>query len=76
MAANEPTVLQMKICVDREIELRRKHYPRWVKRGHITQAQADREIMLMEAVAMKLVWCEAAERELAFCGSKVVLASA
>jgi hypothetical protein len=37
-------------CVDRELALRRRVYPRWVAAGRMTQAKADREIELMQAV--------------------------
>lgn len=35
----------------REVGLRRRAYPRWVDRGTMKQPQADREILLMEAIA-------------------------
>jgi hypothetical protein len=37
--------------VEREITLRRRVYPRWVADGRLTQAAADRQIAVMEAVA-------------------------
>lgn len=37
-------------CVERELTLRRRNYPRWVAGAVITQAQADREIRAMQAV--------------------------
>lgn len=37
-------------CLEREIRMRRRVYPRWVKDGRMTQAQADREIDVMTAI--------------------------
>ena len=36
--------------VEREIALRRRVYPRWVQIGRLSQAAADRQIAVMEAV--------------------------
>lgn len=40
--------------VEREITLRRRVYPRWIATGRLSQAAADRQIAMMEAVAMTL----------------------
>ena len=37
-------------CVERELGMRRRVYPRWVATGRMTQADADREIATMSAV--------------------------
>lgn len=37
-------------CIEREIKMRRRLYPRWVEKGTMTQAQADKEIAVMEAI--------------------------
>lgn len=37
-------------CVQRELKLRRRAYPRLVASQRMSQAAADREVMLMEAV--------------------------
>lgn len=37
-------------CVERELRMRRRVYPRWVEAGRMTQAKADAEIRTMEAV--------------------------
>ncbi len=37
-------------CIERELKMRRKVYPRWVENQKMTQAQADREIAIMEAI--------------------------
>lgn len=41
-------------CVDREIHMRQKTYPRWVDRGRMTQAQADNELAVMRSIAATL----------------------
>lgn len=38
-------------CLDREIKMRRRVYPRWVQDGRMTQAKADDEIKTMESIA-------------------------
>lgn len=37
-------------CVEREIAMRRRVYPRWIFNNKMKQAQADLEIERMEAV--------------------------
>ncbi len=37
-------------CVKREISMRERVYPRFVKKGKMTQDEADREIAAMKAV--------------------------
>ena len=37
-------------CAQRELQMRRRVYPGRVERGLMTQAQASREITLMEAI--------------------------
>jgi hypothetical protein len=37
-------------CARRELDMRRRVYPRWVANGKMTQDQADREIELMAAI--------------------------
>lgn len=41
-------------CVERELKLRKRAYPRWVRDGRMPQSSADREIRTMEAVAETL----------------------
>jgi len=38
-------------CIQREVALRRSVYPRLVQRGRMKQAEADRELALMESIA-------------------------
>lgn len=42
-------------CVRREIGFRQRLYPRWVKQEKLTQAAADRELAMMQAVFQTLV---------------------
>jgi hypothetical protein len=44
------TIAEMIREVEREISLRRRVYPRWVAQGRLTQAAADKQIAIMEAV--------------------------
>ena len=50
--------------VEREIALRRVVYPRWVEAGRLSQAKADRQIAVMEAVAASLIQLHAIRRGL------------
>ena len=53
------------VCVKREIEQRRKVYPRLVSARKMRQIEADRHIDEMQAVLATLEWlqnCEAAVR--------------
>jgi hypothetical protein len=38
-------------CLEREIKLRERVYPRWVGGGKMSQDKADREIAVMKAIA-------------------------
>jgi len=38
-------------CVEREVQMRKRAYPKWVKSRAMTQERADREIAIMEAIA-------------------------
>jgi hypothetical protein len=49
-------------CVERELKLRRRLYPRRVEVGRLSQAKADQEIRDMEAVAETLRGLERQER--------------
>lgn len=42
-------------CVEREIAMRQRAYPRWVADGRLTQAKADAEINCMLAVRETLI---------------------
>ncbi len=37
-------------CIERELKMRRRVYPRWVEAGKMSQAHADKEIATMEAI--------------------------
>lgn len=45
------TAAQKAQCAAREVAQRRRVYPRLVAGNRMTQAQADREIAIMEAIA-------------------------
>lgn len=50
-----PIPLEVQIaCVEREIVMRKRAYPRWVANGTMTQGKADREIEQMAAVLKTL----------------------
>ena len=44
------TRFEKRRCLEREIEMRRRVYPRRVREGRMTQAEADREIDVMTAI--------------------------
>lgn len=44
-----PLNLQIQ-CVARELKLRQRCYPRWVKQGRLKEAEAQKEIERMQAV--------------------------
>ncbi|MCI4661039.1 MAG: hypothetical protein MRY63_04345 [Neomegalonema sp.] len=44
------SIEEMRACAWRELEMRRKFYPKWIGMGKITQAKADQEIHLMQAI--------------------------
>lgn len=41
---------QKRACIERELKMRRRVYPRWVADNRMTQAKADEEIAVMEAI--------------------------
>ena len=50
MADRPVTRADKRACLEREIRMRRRVYPRFVQSGKLTQAEADREIDVMEAI--------------------------
>lgn len=44
------TDLQKLRCVERELKMRKKVYPRWVRNGNMAADQADYEIAVMTEV--------------------------
>lgn len=51
MDAGRPVTLEEQIaCVEREIGMRTRVYPRWVGLGKMTPAKSEWEIAAMEAV--------------------------
>ena len=65
LAVPAVTIAEQIACIDREIGMRGRVYPRWVKSGKLNQAAADLEIKRMEAVRASLlrVQSELPERE-------------
>jgi len=59
------TIAEQIACVDRELGMRRRVYPRWVERGKLNPATADLEIKRMEAVkdSLRRVQTELPDRE-------------
>jgi hypothetical protein len=41
-------------CAERELEKRRRLYPRWIKAGDLNELKAEREIAGMEAIIRTL----------------------
>jgi len=41
-------------CAEREVEKRKRFYPKWVAEGRMPQLKADREIAAMEAIVQTL----------------------
>ena len=52
---NDITLDQMIQCVDREVGMRERVYPRWVEQKKMLQATADLELARMRAVRDVLV---------------------
>lgn len=42
-------------CVERELKMRARVYPRWVKQGKLTEAAADLEMQRMNGVLHSLI---------------------
>jgi hypothetical protein len=45
-----PTIYEQIACVDREIGIRERVYPRWVEKGKLTKQAADMEMERIRAV--------------------------
>lgn len=56
------TTVELIECVDREIQMRERVYPRWVLQKKMTQRLADRELERMRGVRIRLVRAEAIEQ--------------
>ena len=50
---------EMLACVDRELKMRAKVYPRWVADGKLPKRNADLEILRLRAVRLRLLTAEA-----------------
>lgn len=53
-----PTIAEQIACVERELGMRGRVYPRWVANGKLNKAAADLEIRRMEAVKATLLRAE------------------
>ena len=53
------TLAEQIACVDRELGMRKRVYPRWVANGKLNQAAADLEMRRMEAVRSSLLRVQA-----------------
>lgn len=49
-----PSLDEQIACADREIAMRERVYPAWVRQGRLKQPKADREIETMRAIAASL----------------------
>lgn len=41
---------QKRLCIERELKMRRRVYPRWVADNRMSQQKADEEVATMEAI--------------------------
>lgn len=48
------TLEEMATCAERELEMRRRVYPRWVDSGKMSPKKADEETLRMEAIVSVL----------------------
>lgn len=55
----EFTAAELVACADREVGLRRRVYPVWVRQGRMSQEKADEEIAKMQAICSLLRAAEA-----------------
>lgn len=56
------TASEKRACIEREVKMRKRVYPRWVEAGRMTQAKADQEIRIMEEIAADYAAQEAGDR--------------
>lgn len=45
-----PSLAEQLVCIDREIAMRQRVYPRWIEQGRMSTDKAAREISTMQAV--------------------------
>ena len=57
MGWHEVDLNQLLACCRRELAFRQRCYPRWIDKGTITAAKAEREIALMQSLCEFLVHC-------------------
>lgn len=56
------TAQQKLACLERELRLRKQHYPRWIKNGTLTASDAKWEIDVMTAIVRDYRMMLASER--------------
>jgi hypothetical protein len=59
---NNYATLDLRICAEREVAMRRRVYPSLVEKGRMSQQQADLEINKMAAIAAYFSDLEQQER--------------
>lgn len=57
------------VCVKREIAMRVRNYPGWVRTGRLKLDRADREIEIMRAVLDRLIGIKEAAGTTGGCGA-------
>lgn len=62
MPEREFTNTELRKCAERELRLRKQVYPGRIERGRMTQQQADRELLMMEAILAYFTEREQSER--------------
>lgn len=50
----KPDINEQIACIEREINMRQRVYPKWVAAGKMSKQKADREIEIMGAVLHRL----------------------
>jgi hypothetical protein len=63
-----PATEQLVACIDRELSFRARVYPRWVAAKKLSQAAADEQVALMQAVRARLLESDSWRRKLAELG--------
>lgn len=49
-----PTIDEKIACIKRELNMRRRAYPKWISSGRLTQKEANQQILLMENILADL----------------------
>jgi hypothetical protein len=54
----------------RELALRKRYYPLWLKTGKLDPVEANRRLLLMEEIVRTLMRLDAEQRQLSLFGSR------